>query len=68
MSYVPGKINPAYAGLHYPVAGDQGRFTIGCSCGQWSFTGTAEECIARGRSHDDSPWQWHIVSVKSWHV
>jgi hypothetical protein len=60
-----GKINPMYAGLRYPQPGDNGVFTIGCSCQRWTFTGTAEECIEQGRRHDDSPGRSHVVSVLS---
>ena len=66
MPYEPGKINPAaYHPLRYPQPGDEGTFTIGCSCQHWSFTGSAEECITEGRLHDDAPYKQHVVSVVS---
>jgi hypothetical protein len=65
VTYQPGKINPQYAGLRYPQPGDEGTFTIGCSCRRWSFTGTAAECIRAGQMHDDNPFKQHVVSVVS---
>jgi hypothetical protein len=59
---MPDKINPIY-----PKPGDEGRFTLGCSCKRWSFEGTAEECIEQGRTHDDSPFKQHVVFVTGWH-
>lgn len=54
-----------YHPLRYPQPGDSGIFTLGCSCGRWQVTGSAEDCIQFGREHDDSPFKNHIVSVVS---
>jgi len=47
----------------WPDKDAPGEFLIKCSCGRWEFRGTVEQIDAASRSHDDSPWRNHIVSI-----
>lgn len=53
-------VNP----ISWPKPGDPGRFVVGCSCGEWEFTGNVAEVNAAAREHDDSPRRRHVVSVR----
>jgi hypothetical protein len=46
----------------WPALDAPGRYTAQCSC-LADFTGSAREVRDWGRSHDDSPWQSHVVSI-----
>lgn len=47
----------------WPAVDAPGRYEITCSCGRWTFAGTAPEIAAAGRRHDDSPRRNHVVVV-----
>ena len=48
----------------WPTGDAPGRYVVRCSCRRWSATGTAAEVNKASRSHDDSPFARHIVSVR----
>jgi hypothetical protein len=48
----------------WPQAGEAGEYVIGCSCGKWEFVGTVDEINEASRSHDDSPWRSHFVTIR----
>jgi len=48
----------------WPGKDEPGEFIAGCSCGEWSATGTAEEISKASGLHDDSPWRNHVVSIR----
>ena len=47
----------------WPDKDQPGRFAARCSCRRWSVMGTVAEISAAARSHDDSPWRHHVVSI-----
>ncbi len=50
--------------FRWPERDAPGSFRIACSCGRWDFVGTADEIYRAGLTHDDSPWNRHVVGVR----
>ena len=48
----------------WPTPDTPGTYRIGCSCGQWESTGTAAQIRRASLSHDDAPWQSHVVTIR----